>query len=120
MPSGSSWVFGSGLLSCEDEADLGAAAGAVSGEDGSAVGVDDLVDDGEAQAGARLGSGVCGPVEAVEDSSEVVGWDSDAALIWVVPSIRECWLAVTGSAAAPAMQALVDPSVATSWAAEAG
>jgi hypothetical protein len=48
------------------------------GPDAPAVGLDDVLGDGQPQPGPPAGAGAVGFVETLEDARQVVGWDAHA------------------------------------------
>ena len=67
----------------QGEVELGAVAEFALGPDAAAVGLDDVLDDGEAEAGAAgfTGAGLVHTVESLEDAVEVLGGDAGAEVL---------------------------------------
>ena len=72
-----------GCASGQREVEVSAVAQFAFGPDASAVGLDDVLDDGQAQAGAAglAGAGFVNAVEALEDAVEVLGGDAGAEVL---------------------------------------
>src|SRR5262245_58380495 len=67
-------------LGRQGEVDLGALAGRGGEPQAAAVQLDDLLADGQPQAGARVAVAGVGAVEGLQDALEVLGGDADAVV----------------------------------------